>query len=81
MLQQPQRSTSFMLCETTEGGVLARELLVLLGVLALVELRLMLGDAFPKIKDPVKARDTLVPLTASLRLSANLAGATMELTK
>lgn len=71
-----------MLCEITDGGVLVRELSPgVLGVLALVELKLMLGDALPKIKDPVKARDTLVPLTASLRLSANLPGATMELSK
>lgn len=71
MVQQLQRSTSAMLCGATDRGVLVLELVVLLGVLALVELRLMLGEALPKIKDPVKALVALLPLTASLRWSVN----------
>jgi hypothetical protein len=72
-VQQLTRSTSEKeLCDATDvGGVPARELLLLLQLLPDVVLT-RLGLVFPKINDPVKARETLLPETTSLRPSANL---------
>lgn len=76
MVQQLQRSISATLCDATEGGVPARELLlllllVLLGVPTERELGRLVG-ALPSINDPVKVLETRVPLTESLRPSVNL---------